>query len=210
MYTPVRPYAFKTIQHKIQQLHGGCEHCGRLAGNASDHKKSCVLYRPLIEQAEPGEGGGRRGGAIDMKAATNAYLADRYEAMVRLLTNAPEGAKPEEIFATMQAEATHAYEQLDAETAKKIKVPKLVKESPRERDDKVIRRIAVGLCEMLLEHGQGLKKIAVPSAHGEGHTAYPGRTIFNIVQQILKLHKGQADAKEEADEAEYAAGMGGD
>ena len=56
-------FAFKTIQHKIQQLHGGCEHCGRLAGNASDHKKSCVLYRPLIEQAEPGEGGreARRG-----------------------------------------------------------------------------------------------------------------------------------------------------
>src|ERR1700723_3712337 len=49
-------FAFKTIQHKIQQLHGGCEHCGRLAENDSDHKKSCILYRPLIEQGEPGEG----------------------------------------------------------------------------------------------------------------------------------------------------------
>ena len=69
-------FAFKTVQHKIQQLHGGCEHCGRLAENDADHKKSCILYRPLIELAEPGENSRRP--PLDMKEATNAHYADRY------------------------------------------------------------------------------------------------------------------------------------
>jgi hypothetical protein len=185
-------FAFKTVQHKIAQLHGGCEHCGRLAENASDHKKSCVLYRPLIEQADLQEGG-KRSGAIDMKAATTAYYRDRYLATVGLLCNAPKDAKPEEIIATLQTEAEMAYEGLTEEEAKRITAPKLVKASSRERDDKVICRIAVGLCEMLLEHGQGLKKLAVPNARGDGHTAYPGRTIFNIVEQILKLAQESPD-----------------
>ena len=70
-------YAFKTVQHKIAQLHGGCEHCGRLAENDSDHKKSCILYRPLIELAEPGENSHRP--PLDMKEATNSHYADRYQ-----------------------------------------------------------------------------------------------------------------------------------
>jgi hypothetical protein len=48
-------WAYKTMLHKIAELEGGCEHCGRLAENDADHKKSCILYRPLIELAEPGE-----------------------------------------------------------------------------------------------------------------------------------------------------------
>jgi hypothetical protein len=118
-------YAFKTIQHKIAQLHGGCEHCGRLAENDADHKKSCILYRPLIELADPGENCDRP--ELDMKQLTTAHLADRYMAMVGLLTNAPKDATPQEIIATMRAEAETAYEELDAEMAQKIRVPKLVK-----------------------------------------------------------------------------------
>jgi hypothetical protein len=118
-------FAFKTIQHKIAQLHGGCEHCGRLAENDADHKKSCILYRPLIELAEPGENCDRP--ELDMKQLTTAHLADRYMAMVGLLTNAPKDATPQEIIATMRAEAEAAYEELDAEIAQKIRVPKLVK-----------------------------------------------------------------------------------
>jgi hypothetical protein len=118
-------FAFKTMQHKIAQLHGGCEHCGRLAANDADHKKSCILYRPLIELAEPGENCDRP--KLDMKQLTTAHLADRYMAMVGLLTNAPKDATPQEIIATMQQEAQSAYEDLDAEMAAKIKVPKLVK-----------------------------------------------------------------------------------
>jgi hypothetical protein len=76
-------FAFKTMQHKIAQLHGGCEHCGRLAENDADHKKSCILYRPLIELAEPGENSGRT--RLDMREATNAHYADRYLSMVGLL-----------------------------------------------------------------------------------------------------------------------------
>ena len=116
-------YAFKTMQHKIAQLHGGCEHCGRLAENDADHKKSCILYRPLIELAEPRKNCDRP--ELDMKQLTTAHYADRYMAMVGLLTNAPKDATPQEIIATMRAEAEVAYEQLDAETAAKIKVPKL-------------------------------------------------------------------------------------
>jgi hypothetical protein len=195
-------WAFKTMLHKIAELEGGCEKCGRLTQNDADHKKSCILYRPLIEHVQPGENGGRN--QIDMKAARNAYLAGRYEAMVGLLCNAPKDAKPEEIIATMQAEAQHAYEGLTEEEAKKIKVPKLVKESPRERDDKVIRRIAVGICEMLLEHGQGLKKIAV--REGDGHTSYPGRTILNAAQRILDLdHRGADTTSTPVASAELAS-----
>jgi hypothetical protein len=45
-------WAYKTMLHKIAELEGGCEKCGRLTSCDSDHKKSCVLYRPLIEQAQ--------------------------------------------------------------------------------------------------------------------------------------------------------------
>ena len=121
-------YAFKTMQHKIAQLHGGCEHCGRLAENDADHKKSCILYRPLIELADPGENSGRT--RLDMKEATNAHYADRYLALVGLLTNAPKNTMPEQIVATMRAEAEAAYEDLDAETAKRIKIPQLAAAKP--------------------------------------------------------------------------------
>lgn len=121
-------FAFKTIQHKIAQLHGGCEHCGRLTENDADHKKSCILYRPLLELAEPGEKGGcATKPHLDTKETANAYLADRCLSMIGLLTNAPKDTAPEQIFATIRAEAESAYEELDAETAKKIKIPKLVK-----------------------------------------------------------------------------------
>lgn len=121
-------YAFKTVQHKIAQLRGGCDHCGRLVQNDSDHKKSCILYRTLIEQAQSEEQGakGMERSRLDMKGAANAHYADRYLSMVGLLTNAPKDATPQEIFETLRAEAQSAYEDLDAELAKKIKVPKLV------------------------------------------------------------------------------------
>jgi hypothetical protein len=114
-------YAFKSIQHKIAQLRGGCIHCGRLA---DIHNKSCVFYRKLIDRAEPG-GGSKPKPTLDMKEASNAYLADRYLAMVGLLANAPKDASPQEIVATMQAEAVAAHQDLDAETAAKIRVPEL-------------------------------------------------------------------------------------
>jgi len=50
------------------------------------------------------------------------YLAAR-----TLLTTAPKDATPQEIIETIRAEAQSAYEDLDAETAQKIKIPKLVK-----------------------------------------------------------------------------------
>jgi hypothetical protein len=123
-------WAYKTMLHKIAELEGGCEHCGRLAANDSDHKKSCILYRPLIEQSEHGLGGngsGGKGGNIEMAAASNAHYADRYKALIGLFTNIPKDASPQEIIATVQAEAQNAYEQLDAETALRITVPRLVK-----------------------------------------------------------------------------------
>jgi hypothetical protein len=119
-------YAFKTMQHKTAQLHGGCEHCGRLAENDADHKKSCILHRPLIELADPGETGGGKP-RLDIRSATNAHYADRYLNLIGLLINAPKDTSPEQIVATMRAEAESAYEDLDAEVAAKIKVPKLAK-----------------------------------------------------------------------------------
>ncbi|MGA3104549.1 MAG: hypothetical protein ABSD53_08720 [Terriglobales bacterium] len=116
-------YAFKSMQHKIAQLRGGCVHCGRLA---DIHNKSCVFYRKLIDQAKPEDKSGKPGPALNMEEANNAYLADRYLFMIGLLANAPKDASPQEIIATMQEEAVVAHQDLDGETAKRIKVPKLM------------------------------------------------------------------------------------
>ncbi len=122
-------WAYKTMLHKIAELEGGCEKCGRLTSCDSDHKKSCILYRPLIEQAEP-EGGNGGGPSLDMKEAANAHYADRYHELIGLLTNAPKDATPQDIFATMQAAAESAHQDLTSELAKRIKVPRLVKPDP--------------------------------------------------------------------------------
>jgi hypothetical protein len=62
-----------------------------------------------------------------MKQAANAHYADRYHALLGLLANAPKDANPQELFETMRQEAIAAYQDLNAELASKIKVPKLVK-----------------------------------------------------------------------------------
>jgi hypothetical protein len=73
-----------------------------------------------------------------MKAATNAHYAERYWSMVVLLTNAPKDASPQQIIATMQAEAEVAHQELDAETAQRIRVPQLVEAKP---DPQVAERV---------------------------------------------------------------------
>jgi hypothetical protein len=119
-------WAYKTMLHKIAELEGGCEKCGRLTSCDSDHKTSCVLYRPLIEQAQQENKNGSSETKIDMKQTANAHYADRY-ALLGLLANALKDANPQEIFGTMRQEAIAAHQDLDAELASKIKVPKLVK-----------------------------------------------------------------------------------
>jgi hypothetical protein len=114
-------YAFKSVQHKIAQLRGGCYKCGRLNDN---HKQSCVFYRRLIARAEP-SGGSKPEPALDMKAASNAYLADLSLRWIGLLANAPKDATQQQIFETMQQEAVSAHQDLDAATAAKIPVPEL-------------------------------------------------------------------------------------
>jgi hypothetical protein len=120
-------YAFKTIQHKIAQLRGGCFDCGRLNG---DHKKSCSLFsKGLLEQTaddaeKNGKIGNGRKGKIDAQASKNAYYADRYKEVIALMTNKPKDAKPEEVLALIEANAICAYEDMDADEAKSLRVPK--------------------------------------------------------------------------------------
>lgn len=120
-------YAFKTMQHKIAELRGGCSKCGRLNDN---HKQSCVLYRKLIDRAEPGKKDGPgNGNRLDTKAAVNAHYADRYHVMSATLANLPLDADPGQAMQTLaalQVEAQSAHADLDPELAKKIKIPKLV------------------------------------------------------------------------------------
>jgi hypothetical protein len=120
-------YAFKTIQHKIAELRGGCSKCGRLNDN---HKQSCVLYRKLIDRAEPekkdGPGKGKR---LNTKEASNAFYTDRYHVMSATLANLPLDADPDQAMQTLaalQVEAQSAHAGLDPELAKKIRIPKLV------------------------------------------------------------------------------------
>lgn len=188
-------YAFKTMQHKIAQLHGGCEHCGRLAENDADHKKSCILYRPLIELAEPGKNCDRP--ELDMKQLTTAHYADRYMAMVGLLTNAPKDTSPEQIIATMRAEAESAYEDLDAETAKRIKVPELIAvEQPRRLH--YLASKVVSLLE-IREVQSALKAVTIQSGTGR---SYPGKTILSTA---LLLEK-ELPAKRRTDDATQLQG----
>jgi hypothetical protein len=144
-------FAFKTIQHKIQQLHGGCAHCGRLNG---DHKKSCPEFQApsLLQVAQDAENGNSQRTKLDMKQATDAYFADRFKAMVGLLTNAPKDATLPDVLHTLQAEAQEAYEDLDSEVAKRIKIPKLAK-PPGVRLAKLIMQ-TIGLSEDDMAHAQ--------------------------------------------------------
>jgi len=113
----------------------------RMLKKARLELEPAVEEEPLFEQGEPGEEEdedeeeGEQASAkkskkrprIDMREATNAHYADRYLSMIGLLTNAPKETSPQQIIETIRAEAQAAYEDLDAETAKKIKIPKLVK-----------------------------------------------------------------------------------
>jgi hypothetical protein len=63
---------------------------------------------------------------LNKKAAQNAYLADLALRMIGLWNDAPKDASLQAIGATMRAEAQSAHEDLDAETAANIKIPKLV------------------------------------------------------------------------------------
>lgn len=64
---------------------------------------------------------------LDQEAVDNAYYADRYFALLGLLLNAPKDTPADIIIKTMQREAEAAHSHLDAEQAKRIKTPKLVK-----------------------------------------------------------------------------------
>jgi hypothetical protein len=175
-------WAYKTMLHKIAELEGGCEKCGRLTSCDSDHKKSCVLYGPLIEQAEPGEGG-RPKPALNTKEAANAYYADRCMSMIALLTNAPADASAQEIIATMKAEAEAAHQDLDPELAKKIRIPRLVKPKPELTwEDKEIRRLAVKISELIVDCESALKGITIAGSR-------PGKVIINNARTILEYAK---------------------
>jgi hypothetical protein len=120
---------------------------------------------------------------VDIKEATNAHYADRYLALIGLLNNAPKEATPEQIVATMRAEAEAAYQDLDAELAKRIKIPKLATVRPLTWEDREIRRIAVKISDLIVEHCQNsLKKVAVPNGTG---TSHPGKTIIDNAKTIL-------------------------
>jgi hypothetical protein len=56
---------------------------------------------------------------IDMRAATNAHYADRYLAMIGLLTNAPRDTPPEDIIATIRAELNTIFRTQQAGTCKR-------------------------------------------------------------------------------------------
>jgi hypothetical protein len=204
-------FAFKTVQHKIAQLRGGCDHCGRLVRHAADHKKSCVMFRPLIDIAEQtalaeqtGEdadknekGGSVRSGKLDMRATRNAFYADRYLSMVGLLTNAPPDATPPQIIATMQQEAITAHQDLDAQTARQIRVPRLVKVVERTWEDREIRRIAVKISSQIVECQSGLKGLSV----GGSQT---GKVIINNAKTILEYDSRASVGLATADQSKEA------
>lgn len=71
-----------------------------------------------------GKSGSGRTGKIDAQALKNAYYADRYKEVIALVTNKPKDTKPEELLALIEANAVCAYEDMDADEAKSLRVPK--------------------------------------------------------------------------------------
>jgi hypothetical protein len=189
-------WAYKTMLHKIAELEGGCNHCGRVVENDAGHKKSCILYRPLIALAEPEEGGTSKP-HLDTKETTNAYLADRALSMIGLLNNAPKDTSPQQIIETMRAEAQSAYEDLDAETAKRIKVPELVVAEEHRRlhylASKVVRLLEIR------EVQAALKAVTIQSGTGCSH---PGKTILSTALLLAK----ELPAKRRTDDAAQLQG----
>ena len=177
-------YAFKTMQHKIAELRGGCSKCGRLNDN---HKQSCVLYRKLIDQAEPEKKDGPgKGNRLDTKEARNAFDADRYWEMVTLFANAPLDADPQQIFATMQAEAIKAHQELPPELAKKIKIPKLVELPPKpdpeeDRYRETVERLRQNHKNHVCALGNQLAERVIGKSRGE--TISLAEKIVDLYQQ---------------------------
>jgi hypothetical protein len=65
-----------------------------------------------------------RKGSLDAQSLKNAYYADRYKEVIALMTNKPKDAKAEDVLAQIEAEAIRAYEDMDAEEAKSLRIPK--------------------------------------------------------------------------------------
>ena len=179
-------YAFKTIQHKIAELRGGCKNCGRLNDN---HKQSCVLYRKLIDRAEPEEKkDGAGNGRLDTKEAGNAFYTDRYWELVTLFANAPLDADPQQIFATMQAEAIKAHQELDPELAKKIKIPKLVELPPKpdpeaERYRETVERLRQNNKNHVCALGNQLAGMVI------GGESYMSEKTIKLAKDIVDLYQ---------------------
>jgi hypothetical protein len=181
-------YAFKTVQQKIAELRGGCKNCGRLNDR---HKQSCVLYRKLIDRAEPEEkkdGAGNNGNRLNTKEAGNAFYTDRYWEMVTLFANAPLDADPQQIFATMQAEAIKAHQELPPELAKKIKIPKLVELPPKpdpeaERYKETLARLTQNHKNHVCALGNQLAGMVI------GGESYMSEKTVKLAEKIVDLYQ---------------------
>jgi hypothetical protein len=70
------------------------------------------------------KGDNGRKGTLDAQSLKNAYYADRYKEVIALMTNKPKDAKAEDVLAQIEAEAIRAYEDMDADEAKSLRIPK--------------------------------------------------------------------------------------
>jgi len=166
-------YAFKTIQHKIAQLRGGCPDCGRLNG---DHKKSCPLFsKGFLEQtAEDAKTNGKTGGGrkkkINPTGLKNAYYADRYIEVIGVVTNKPKDAKPEQVLALIEANAILAYEDMDANEAKSLRVPK-----PQHTK---LEKIGIKIAKVIASDAELRRKLPRSSSKGW--------KLFDFASDLLK------------------------
>jgi hypothetical protein len=88
-------------------------------------------------------------------------------------------------------------EDLDAEVAKKIKVPRLVKVVERTWEDREIRRIAVKISKLIVKYEAGLKGLTVGGSQ-------PGKVIISNAKTILEHDRRPSVGRAIADQAEEA------
>lgn len=83
-----------------------------------------------------------RKGKLDAQSLKNAYYADRYKEVIALMTNKPKDAKAEDVLAQIEAEAIRAYEDMDAEEAKSLRLPKPKRTKLEQMGIKIAKLVA--------------------------------------------------------------------
>jgi len=141
-----------------------------LKGLSDGHVIASVNGAAAETAKKNGKMGGGREKKIDPAALKNAYYADRYKEVIALMTKKPKDAKPEEVLALIEANAICAYEDMDADEAKSLRVPK----PQRTR----VEKIGIAIAKVIARNVEIGRKVPRSSSIGW--------KLFDLASDLLK------------------------